>query len=112
MSSEQCCSRKFPSLQGNRLRLRLKKRAERKQMTSEKFPVVCLGGSAGAVEAIRGLLRALPPEPGLAVVVVQHRRGPSVLADVLSASSSMRVQLIAEGMPLERDRVYVIPPNC
>jgi two-component system chemotaxis response regulator CheB len=81
-------------------------------MTNESFPVVCLGGSAGAVEAIRGLLRALPPEPGLSVVVVQHRRGPSILPEVLAASTTMIVELIVEGMLLERDHVYVIPPNC
>jgi two-component system chemotaxis response regulator CheB len=81
-------------------------------VTIEYFPVVCLGGSAGAIEAIRGLLRALPPEPGLTMVVIQHRRGPSVLPEVLAASTSMKVHLIADGMLLERDNVYVIPPNC
>jgi len=81
-------------------------------MTNESLPVVCLGGLGGAVEAIRGLLRALPPEPGLSVVVVQHRRGPSIFPEVLAASTTMIVQLIVGGMLLERDHVYVIPPNC
>ena len=79
---------------------------------SASFPVVCLGGSAGGIQPLTSLIREIPANAGLAIVVVQHRRGPSELPALLSRMTPMRVQLITQGMSVERDHVYVIPPNC
>jgi two-component system, chemotaxis family, protein-glutamate methylesterase/glutaminase len=80
---------------------------------AKNFPVVCLGASAGGLDAYTRLLREIPAEAGFAVVVVNHlRRQPTMLPELLGKAASMHVQRITEGMPLERNHVYVIPPNC
>jgi two-component system CheB/CheR fusion protein len=77
------------------------------------FPVVGIGASAGGLEAFSTLLRALPSEPGLAFVVVQHLapHHESALPSLLSGQTALPVIQAEEGMPVERNHVYVIPPN-
>jgi two-component system, chemotaxis family, CheB/CheR fusion protein len=77
------------------------------------FPVVALGASAGGLEAFRAFLAALPPKSGLAFILVQHLdpAHASMMAEILSAHTTMAVVEAAEGMPIEPDRVYVIPPG-
>jgi len=77
------------------------------------FPVVGIGASAGGLEAFSQLLRALPSDPGLAFVVVQHLapHHESALPSLLSGQTSLAVIQAEEGMAVERDHVYVIPPN-
>jgi hypothetical protein len=76
------------------------------------FPIACLGGSAGSLEAFRRVVEALPPDCGVAVVIVNHvRRMPTQLPEILSSRTEMPVRLIAEGMPVQRDHIYVIPHN-
>ena len=80
----------------------------------KNFPVVCLGGSAGSVEAYIRILKALPADCGcgFAIVIVNHmRRTPTRLPEILSSRTAMPVQLITTGLSLERDHVYVIPHN-
>jgi two-component system CheB/CheR fusion protein len=76
-------------------------------------PVAGVGASAGGIEALRVLFAALPPAPGLAIVVVQHLAPdlPSHLRDVLARWTSLPVREAADGMALERDCVYVAPPD-
>ena len=76
------------------------------------FPVVGIGASAGGLEAITRLLKMLPPEPGMAFLIVQHldpHRG-SMLAEILSRATVMPVVEAAEGMVVGPDHVYVLPP--
>src|SRR5947209_1692793 len=76
------------------------------------FPVVCLGGSAGSVEPYKDVVRQLPADARLAVVVVNHlRKSATKLPEILTAVSALSVDLITPGMTLEPNRVYVIPPN-
>ncbi|MBX9603724.1 MAG: PAS domain S-box protein [Bryobacteraceae bacterium] len=72
-----------------------------------------VGASAGGLEAISDLLKGLPPEPNLAIVVVQHLEPhrESHLAEILAQSSQMPVEQVMDGTRVERNRVYVIPPN-
>ena len=72
-----------------------------------------VGASAGGLEAFSQLLQALPDEPGLAIVLVQHLapQHDSALPVLLSARTRLQVEQAAEGMRVERNRVYVIPPN-
>jgi two-component system CheB/CheR fusion protein len=80
---------------------------------SKPFPVVGIGTSAGGLEAATQLLKHLPPAPGLALVLVQHlhpaRR--SALSVLLSRATSMPVSEARNNLPLEPNRVYVVPPN-
>jgi chemotaxis response regulator CheB len=74
---------------------------------------VAVGASAGGLEAFLEFLRQLPDAPGLAVVFVQHLdpRHASSLAEILARHTALSVCDAADGMPLARDRVHVIPPD-
>ena len=75
--------------------------------------IVGVGASAGGLEAFSQLLDALPSNGGLAVILVQHLAPdhPSNLAELLASHTRMPVTQVTDGAPIERDRVYVIPPN-
>ena len=72
-----------------------------------------VGASAGGLEAFSQLLQAMPEEPGLAIVLVQHLapQHASALPVLLSGRTQLQVVQAAEGMAVEINRVYVIPPN-
>ena len=76
-------------------------------------PIVGVGASAGGFEAFRELLKALPSDAGLALVLVQHLDPghESLLARLLSKATAMPVAEVEEGMTVEPNHVYVIPPN-
>lgn len=75
--------------------------------------VVAVGASAGGLEAFIDLLAGIPAETGLAFVLVQHLnpRHESMLAEILARTSAIPVQQVTDGMRIERDHVYVIPPD-
>src|SRR5262245_31917110 len=75
--------------------------------------VVGIGASAGGLDAFTQLLHALPPQPGFAIVLVQHLapQHESALAHLLSMQTSLPVVQAADGMKLQPNHVYVIPPN-
>src|SRR5436305_1971992 len=77
------------------------------------FPVVGVGGSAGALEVFRQLLTQLPPDAGLAVVFVQHLDPThhSLLSEILGRATTMPATDATEGMKVEANHVYVIPAN-
>ncbi len=78
-----------------------------------QFPVVGIGASAGGLEACTALLKALPVNPGMAFVLVQHLdpHHESILHKLLSKTTEMPVIQVEDGMVLQPDHVYVIPPN-
>jgi two-component system, chemotaxis family, protein-glutamate methylesterase/glutaminase len=78
------------------------------------FTVACLGASAGGLDAYKRVIRGIPADAGMAIVVINHmrRRIQVTLPEILTKETSMPVQLISEGMLLERNHVYVFPPNC
>lgn len=84
-----------------------------KQQSESHFRIVGVGASAGGLEAISELLNALPGEPNLAIVVVQHLEPhhESRLAEILAQSSRMPVEQVTDGVRVQPNRVYVIPPN-
>jgi two-component system, chemotaxis family, CheB/CheR fusion protein len=75
--------------------------------------VVAVGASAGGLEAFIDLLSAIPAHTGLAFVLVQHLNPhhESMLADILTKAAAIPVQQVTDGMRIERDHVYVIPPD-
>src|SRR5690242_319183 len=79
----------------------------------ESFPVVGVGASAGGLEALSGFLKALPARSGMAIVVIQHLapEHESALTQLLSKATTMPVLEVSDGMAIERNHVYVIPPN-
>ncbi|PYV20556.1 MAG: chemotaxis protein CheR, partial [Acidobacteria bacterium] len=77
------------------------------------FPVVGVGASAGGLEAFLQLVKHLPPDTGMAFVLVQHLapQHESALAGLVSRTARMPVAEVREGMRVEPNRIYVIPPN-
>ncbi len=77
------------------------------------FPIVGVGASAGGLDAFTKLLKNMPADTGMAFVLVQHLDPihKSELSHLLSTSTPMRVQEVTNGMHVEANHVYVIPPN-
>ena len=76
------------------------------------FPVICVGGSAGGLDAYVRLLTHLPADMGAAIVIVNHLRTVDTrLHEILPRVTDMPVQLITEGLDLRPDHVFIIPPQ-
>ena len=77
------------------------------------FPIVGVGGSAGGLDAFRRLLQALPDDTDMAFVIVQHLdpKHTSQLPDILAKDTTMPVRNVEDGMSVQPNQVYVIPPN-
>jgi two-component system CheB/CheR fusion protein len=77
------------------------------------FPVVGIGASAGGLDACRKFLAALPPDSGMAFILIQHLdpTHESMMVELLAGSTPMTVMQAAEGIPVERDHLYIIPPG-
>jgi two-component system chemotaxis response regulator CheB len=74
------------------------------------FPVVCVGGSAGGLDAYIRLLQCLPADMGVAIVIVNHlRRVATLLHEILPRYTEMPVELITEGLVLQPNHVFIIP---
>lgn len=78
------------------------------------LPVVGVGASAGGLEAFTSLLKALPTELGMAFVLVPHLdpSRESAFTQILSRTTTMPVVQITNGMHVQPNRVFIIPPNC
>ena len=76
--------------------------------------IVGIGASAGGLDAFLELVSAIPAETGLAFVLIQHLdpRHHSMLVDILAGATAIPVQEVVDGMRVERDHVYVIPPDA
>ncbi len=83
------------------------------QAKTNSFLVVGVGASAGGLEAFTQLLSALPLKPGMAFILVQHLdpQHHSMLADILSKTSKMPIHEAKDGVTVQPDCIYVIPPN-
>lgn len=76
------------------------------------FPIVCVGGSAGGLDAYIRLLQNLPADMGVAIVIVNHiTEMPTHLHEVLPRFTTMPVELISENLLIEPDHVFIIPEN-
>src|SRR5271163_3239110 len=81
---------------------------------AQPFPVVGIGASAGGLEAACILFKELSPRLGMAFVLVLHLdpARESAVTEILARVTPMPVVQANEGMRVEPDHVYVIPPNC
>ncbi len=77
---------------------------------AKDFPIVCVGGSAGGLDAYTRLLGHLPTDMGVAIVIVNHLRLVATqLHEILPHYTKMPVELITEGLVLQPDHVFIIP---
>ncbi len=78
------------------------------------FPVVGLGASAGGLDAFRKFFDATPADSGMAFVLIQHLdpTHASMMRDLLSGHTQMRVLEATDAMPLQPNHVYLIPPGA
>jgi two-component system chemotaxis response regulator CheB len=80
------------------------------EAVARDFPVVCVGGSAGGLDAYTRLLRQLPADMGVAVVIVNHlRHVATLLHEILPRHTRMPVELITERLLIRPNRVFIIP---
>jgi two-component system, chemotaxis family, protein-glutamate methylesterase/glutaminase len=76
----------------------------------KSFPIVCVGGSAGGLDAYIQLLKNLPADLGVAVVIVNHLRTVATqLPEILPRFTKMPVELITECLDIKPNHVYIIP---
>lgn len=78
-----------------------------------EFPVVGIGMSAGGLDALEALLSKVPPACGMSFVIVQHL-DPAykcMLVELLQRVTPLPVVEITDDLEVERNQVYVLPPN-
>ena len=79
-------------------------------MGQRHVPVVCVGGSAGGLDAYCRLLRHLPGNLGVAIVIVNHVRNvATLLHEILPRYTTMPVELITDQLRIQPNRVFIIP---
>jgi chemotaxis response regulator CheB len=84
----------------------------RAPVASRRFPIVCVGGSSGGLDAYIRLLKNLPADMGVAIAIVNHVTGtPTHLHEVLPRFTQMPVELITDRLTIRPNHVYIIPSN-
>ncbi|REJ82684.1 MAG: GAF domain-containing protein [Planctomycetota bacterium] len=85
-----------------------------KSDAADPFSIVGIGASAGGLAALKAFFQHVPADSDLAYVVVVHLapEHESHLAELLQPHVKMPVQQVAETIALEKNHVYVIPPNA
>lgn len=82
----------------------------KKHKVDESFTVVCIGGSAGGLDAYVRLLQHLPCDMGVAFVIVNHVRNfATQLHEILPRYTAMPISLITEKLVIQPDHVFIIP---
>ena len=84
-----------------------------KILSSNLFPVVGIGASAGGLDAFKKLLKAIPENSGMAFILVQHLdpAHESILVDLLQRVTKIPVQEITDNVQVAPDHIYIIPSN-
>ncbi len=85
----------------------------KKKVQENSFPIVAIGASAGGLEAMMELLKHLTPTTGMAFIYVQHLSPDhkSMLTEILSKKTKMKVQEIDDMNKIKPNHVFVIPYN-
>src|SRR6187549_3049451 len=81
--------------------------------STNQFPVVGIGASAGGLDAFKKLLTAIPENSGMAYVLVQHLdpKHESLLPSLLQKITKIPVQEISDDIKVLPDHIYIIPSN-
>jgi two-component system CheB/CheR fusion protein len=84
-------------------------------LTNSGFPIVGIGASAGGLAAFEAFFSGMPvdTEPGMAFVLVQHLAPDhkSMLSDLIRRYTRMQVFDVEDGMAIQNNCAYIIPPN-
>ena len=90
-----------------------KRKSRRNAPATETFPIVGIGASAGGLDAFKKFFSTMPADCGMAFVLIQHLdpTRESLTAELVGTYTPMRVVQAEDGMRVEANRVYVIPPN-
>ena len=87
-----------------------KVKAMKSRKIEKNFPIVCVGGSAGGLDAYIRLLQHLPADLGVAIVIVNHLRTvATMLHEILPQYTKMPVELITEKLDIVPNHVFIIP---
>jgi len=80
----------------------------------DHLSVVCFGASAGGFEAYCTILSLLPPNTGMAYIIVHHQPadGKSLLVDILARKTAMPVVLVADGENVKATTFTSFLPEC
>jgi two-component system, chemotaxis family, CheB/CheR fusion protein len=83
------------------------------QLPASRLRIVCLGGSARALQAYSEILRGVPDDLGMAFVIIAHRgaENADLLPELLSRATKMRVVELQHGMRLKPNTVFLAPPK-
>jgi two-component system CheB/CheR fusion protein len=86
---------------------------KRLEKSTNQFPVVGIGASAGGLDAFKKLLKAIPEDSGMAYVLVQHLdpKHESMLPELLQKVTTIPVMEIADDIKVLPDHIYIIPSN-
>ena len=94
----------------------IKKQPVAPQASPIRFPIVGIGASAGGLAAFEAFFSGMPAnsDPGMAFVLVQHLSPDhkSLLAEIIQRHTSMPVFEVEDGMRVQANHIYIIPPNC
>ncbi|HWR28424.1 MAG TPA: chemotaxis protein CheB, partial [Negativicutes bacterium] len=92
-----------------------KKGALPEGQTSQGFPIVGIGASAGGLAAFEAFFSAMPADTdsGMAFILVQHLAPDhkSLLSELIQRYTRMQVIEVEDGMKVEPNHAYIIPPN-
>ena len=77
------------------------------------FPVVGIGASAGGLEALQEFFKNMIPVPDVAFVIIQHLSPDykSFMNELLSRYTSIKIEVVTDGMALKSNHIYLIPPK-
>ena len=75
--------------------------------------IICLGASAGGLEALERFFRHLPPDPQHIFVVIQHLSPDykSVMGELLGRFTHLKNQVVTDGMEPTVGCIHLIPPD-
>ena len=83
------------------------------QKQKQTFPIVGIGASAGALDAFEAFFSNMPPDSGMAFVLVPHLdlTHVSLMPEVLTKYTKMEILVVKDGLTVTPNRVYIIPTN-
>ncbi|MDE1460638.1 chemotaxis protein CheB [Spartinivicinus poritis] len=75
--------------------------------------VVGIGASAGGLEALEELFRAMPLQTGMAFIIIQHLSPDykSLMNELLARKTDIPIHIAEDQMPVEKDNIYLLPPK-
>jgi two-component system, chemotaxis family, CheB/CheR fusion protein len=87
--------------------------ADQQSKHVKSFPIVGMGASAGGLEAFEQFFKNMPPENGMVFILVPHLdpSHASMMTDLMTRFTTMKAIEAQDGMPVEPNHLYVIPPN-